>query len=202
MPNEPVTGIAFPNVTSEDDESSLVRVLDGIAVCCMRHLQQGGYVSDVEAKALLISYRAMLSSQPRNGRTSPDFLAFAAEEQAARHSLQADSEIARMQRLLRRSLHDRVHYWTVGPLPGRPGSLYEHLPSLRTICSTLSCPGVVAGESSVMHVASINPVAALVAASWIDHECTSAADGESPFVFPFLVDTPTWSTLLQRHFPS
>ena len=202
MPNEPITGITFPKSATDCDENASLKVLDAIATCCTRHLQQGGYLSDVEAKRLMISYRAMLATRPQTKHASMDFLAFIADAQAEVHALQSDAEIARMQRLLRRSLNDRVHYWSVGPLPGRAGSLYEQFPQMRAICSALGCPGVIAGEESVMHVASINPVAALVAASWICHESSSSSHGDAPFVFPFLVDAPTWNTLLQRHFPS
>ena len=59
---------------------------------------------------------------------------------------------------------------------------------------------MLAGDVSVVHVASINPVAVLVASAWVNHELTLQSGGEAPFVFPFMIDLPVWSLLLQRHF--
>lgn len=196
MPTEAITGISFPSPASTADTAAMNEVLRAIAECCVNRLREGGYLSENEAKPLLHAYEQNL--EWRNG--PPDFLAFTAESQAEKHSLTVDGEVQRMQKLLRGSLHDRVHYWTFGPIPGRAGSLYDVCPSLRAACSALACPAVLAGEDSVMHVASINPVAALVAASWISHEIRNDAEGEAPFVFPFLIDLPAWNLLLQRHF--
>ena len=171
-------------------------VLEEIATCCLKHLRSGGYIAESEGKEILTSYLCSLTS-----RNAPkDFLFFMAEAQAEKHSLAIDAEVTRMQRLLRRSLHERVHFWTFGPLPGRAASLYDHCPPLRELCSFLGCPAIIAGETSVMHVASINPVAALVASSLIRQEVTSDAETDAPFVFPFLIDLPAWNMLLHRHF--
>ena len=129
-----------------------------------------------------------------------DFLLFTAESQAEKHGLAVDAEVARMQKLLRGSLHERVHYWTFGPLPGRASSLYEFCPALREVCALLGCPAVIAGETSVMHVASINPIAALVAASLIRQELAKDEEADAPFVFSFLIDLSSWSHMLHRHF--
>lgn len=198
MPTETITGITFPSLppTAALETSEIQPVLKEIAECCVKHLRQGGYLSEAEAKPLLTEYNQGLGY--RIG--PPDFLAFAAECQAEKHSLTVDGEVQRMQKLLRASLQDRVHYWTFGPIPGRAGSLYDQCPSLRAACSALGCPAVMAGEDSVMHVASINPVAALVAAAWIGHELSQIEDSDMPFVFPFLIDLTAWNVLLQRHF--
>ena len=105
-----------------------------------------------------------------------------------------------MQVALRHRLVDRVHCWTFGTLPGRATSLYDYNPSLRPCCALLGCPAMLAGDVSVVHVASINPVAVLVASAWVNHELTLQSGGEAPFVFPFMIDLPVWSLLLQRHF--
>jgi len=172
-------------------------VLERVAGTCMKHLRQDGYLSEAEAASMIEAYRETLS------RPAPkDFLLFVAETQAEKHSLTVEAEVNRMQKLLRSSLSDRVYYWTFGPLPGRSGSLYEHCPSLRAICSALGCPAVVAGETSIVHVASINPVAVTVASFWIGHELNHVTGGDSPFVFPFLTDLTSWSQLMQSHFAS
>jgi hypothetical protein len=193
---EAVTGIQIPSPLPTAGVSGLMPVLEDIATCCVKHLRSGGYIADAEGKEMLTGYLCSLTSRnpPR------DFLLFTAEAQAQKHSLTVDGEVARMQKVLRGSLHGRVHYWTFGPLPGRSSSLYDHRPALRPFCSLLGCPAVIAGETSVMHVASINPVAALVAATLISSQCAEDEDPEVPFVFPFLVDLPSWNHLLSRHF--
>lgn len=189
----PLTGLTFP---AQTDRSSLVPVLERIANTSLNHLRQGGYISAEEAEPLLPAYKnALTSLEP-----PMDFLIFVAEQQAKRHSLTAEGEVARMQKLLRTCLNDRVNYWSFGPLPGRAGGLYEHCPGLRGICATLGCPATLAGETSIVHIASINPVAAKVTAFWIRQELNRETDTEAPFVFPFLLDLPAWQVLMQRHF--
>lgn len=197
MPTETITGISFPTSFAASDDVARTAVLEAVATCCAQHLLQGGYFSDVEEAAMLTAYKARLQTP-----APPDFLIFTAEAQAKKYSLTIEGEIHRMQTmlLLRWRLSDRVHCWTFGTLPGRASSLYDHSPSLRTCCSLLGCPAVLAGDSSVVHVASVNPVAVLTAAAWIGHELTLQCAGESPFVFPFMIDLPAWNALLQRHF--
>lgn len=196
MPVESITGIAFPGVSPAMGGAEVQPVLERIAGCCLKHLRQGGYVSDDEAVTLLTAYQKSLQPAVR----PRDFIVFVAEAQAARHKVTVEGEVQGMQKLLRHSLNDRVHAWSFGLPPGRATALYEHCPALRPVCAALGCPATLAGETSIVHVASINPVAALVAAFWIDHEVTRVAGGDSPFVFPFLVDMPSWNTLCQRHF--
>ena len=196
MPVEAITGINIPSSLPAANISAMFPTLEEIATCCLKHLRSGGYIAEAEGKEVLTSYLCSLTS-----RNPPkDFVYYTAEVQAEKHSLALDSEVARMQRLLRRSLHERVHYWTFGPMPGRAASLYDHCPSLKDVCAVLGCPAVIAGETSVMHVSSINPVAALVTSSLICHELTKVEDADAPFVFPFLIDLPAWNLLLQRHF--
>jgi hypothetical protein len=196
MPVEAITGI---NVTSSSPAAHITAMfptLEEIATSCVRHLRAGGYLSEAEGKEMLTSYLCSLTS-----RNPPkDFLLFTAEIQGEKHSLAVDSEVSRMQRLLRGSVNERVHYWTFGPIPGRAASLYEHCPAIREVCGVLGCPAVIAGETSIMHVASINPVSVLVAGKLITEELSKVEDAEGPFVFPFLVDLPAWNLLLPRHF--
>ncbi len=179
----------------QTDRIGLSSVLENIAATTLKHLRQGGYVSEEEAEALLTDYRSKVGAG-----APPDFLHFTAETQAQKHSLSVDGEVLRMQKVLRSSLNDRVHYWTFGPLSGKPSSLYDHCPDLRRICTVLRCPATLAGETSIVHVASINPVSALVASFLIGQELGRSAEGESPFIFTFLTDLPSWQALLQRHF--
>ena len=197
-----ISGLAF---LPQEPAGRLVAgmgALEKIASCTASHLQQAGYMTDVEAVEILGRYRSHLS--PAHAGESPltrDFLAFTAGIQAKKHELTAEGEVSRMQKVLRHRLHDKVHYWSVGALPGRPKSLYDHCPALRVACEMLGCPAVLAGESSIVHVASLNPLSAVVASDWIRHEMTSAGQAEAPFIFPFIVDYPIWESLVQRHFP-
>lgn len=193
--NESLQDLAFP---AQTDRNSLVPVLERIANTSLTHLRAGGYISAEEAAPLLPAYRSSLTSP-----TPPlDFLIFVAETQAQKHTLTVEGEVSRMQKLLRSCLNDRVSYWSFGPLPGRASGLYEHCPGLRGICATLGCPATLAGETSIVHIASINPVAALVASFWIRQELNRETDTEAPFVFPFLLDLTVWQGLMQRHFAS
>jgi len=191
--SENLAGFPLPTTT---DRTSLLPVLDRIAQTSVKHLQQGGYVSEAEAAPLIPAYQKALAS----AKPPSDFLIFVAEAQATKHSLTVEGEITRMQKLLRSCLNDRVHYWSFGPLPGRASALYEHCPGLRPVCSALGCPATLAGENSIVHIASINPVAALVISFWISHELNRETEAEAPFVFPFLLDLPAWQALMQNHF--
>jgi hypothetical protein len=196
MPVEAITGIQIPPPPAAANPGAMLPALEEIATCCVKHLRSGGYVTEAEGKEMLTAYLCALTSRnpPR------DFLLFTAEMQAEKHSLTVESEVTRMQKVLRGCLHDRVHFWSFGPLPGRASSVYDLCAPLRDVCSVLGCPAVIAGETSVMHVASINPVAALVAASFITREIMKDQDTDGPFVFPFLVDLAAWNVMLQRHF--
>lgn len=194
-----ITGISFLPPEPAAGLSAAVSVLESIASCSASHLQQGGYIADTEVMGLLGGYRTHLTGSgtlPANR----DFLAFAAMQQSRRHHVPPEGEVSRMQRLLRQRLHDEVHYWSVGMLPGRVTSLYDHCASLRVACSLLGCPAVLSGDDSIVHVASLNPVSVLVAAAWIRHEIAQSANRDIPFVFPFIVDLATWDSLQQRHF--
>lgn len=190
---------SFPFLLSASEDIGLRSVLDAVASSCARYLREGGYLSDDEEIAILHAYRA------RQGAVNPsqvppvDFLAFTAETQAKKHSVEAEDEVRRMQKLLRGRVSDRIHSWTFGPLPGRTTSLYDDCPPLRKCCSLLVCPATMVGEA-VVHVASINPVAVLAAAKWVAHELGQRSGGEAPFVFPFMIDLPSWTKLVDSHF--
>jgi len=191
--SEPLTGLPLP---VKHDWTGLRPVLERIAQTTVTHLRHGGYVSEDEAAPVVAAYQAALKADVQ----PPDFLAFVAEFQAKKHSLTMEGEVIRMQKLLRSCLNDRVHYWSFGPLPGRATALYEHCPALRSVCATLGCPASLAGETSIVHVASINPVAAMVASFRISQELNREAEGDIPFVFSFLADLPVWQAMMQRHF--
>ncbi len=184
---------------AQADLTGMQSVLENIALTTLKHLRQGNYLSDAEAAPLLAAYREELGAP-----TTPplDFLNFIAETQAQKYALSVEGEVIRMQKLLGDSLNDRVHYWSFGPLSGKASALYDHCPSLRSVCAALGCPATLAGETSIVHVVSINPVSALVASSWIGQELNRTSEGEMPFVFTFLTDLPAWQVLMQRHFAS
>ncbi len=200
MPIEEYTGITFPAHDTPKDDTVMSALLMAVASCGAIHLRQGGYFSDLEAERLLSEYQGRLSFFTLESSPPLDFVAFVAESQAAQHCLTAEGEVSRMQKILRWSLADRVRNWTFGPFPGPVDALYCHCISLRAACCLLGCPSMLVGESNIVHVASVNPVAALVASAWINQELTIMADGESPFVFPLMVDLPAWHTMHQRHF--
>lgn len=192
---ECLNGMALP---ASPDSRSLQPVLERIAQTTARHLRQGGYLSDQECAGMLAGYPTAIQEP---SRASSDFLLYVAEAQAARkNSLSIEGEVARMQKVLRGMLNERVHVWSFGPPPGNPGSLYQHCPGLRPVCSTLGCPSLLAGETNIVHTFSLNPVAALVAAFWISHELNRQAEGDSPFVFSFVAELPVWQPVMQRHF--
>ncbi len=174
-------------------------VLDRIAGTTVTYLEQGGYLAEGEAAPLLAAYGEKLVAA---SGLMPDFLNFAAESQAQKHSLTAEGELVRMQKVLRSSLKGRVHYWSFGPLPGRASALYDHCPGLRPVCMALGCPAILAGETSIVHVTSLNPVSALVASFWISQELHRTSEDDAPYVFTFFTDLPAWQTLMQRHFAS
>lgn len=179
------------------DRNSLRPVLDRIAATTVMYLQESNYFLPDEVKPLLAAYGAELGAA---SGLMPDFLNFTAETQAQKHSLTVDGELARMQKILRNSLNDRVHYWSFGPLSGKAAALYDHCPGLRPICKALGCPATLAGETSIVHVASLNPISAQIASFWISQELNLASEGDAPFVFTFFTDMPAWQVLMQRHF--
>jgi hypothetical protein len=189
----------FPFFVSALDDFALLRsVQDAVASSCARYLREDGYLADQQEEPLLKSYRASLDSNSLRG-PHQDFLLFVAEAQSREHSVSPEDEIRRMQKVLKARLSDRVHSWTFGLIPGRTTSLYEHCASLRKCCAQLVCPAVLAGET-VVHVTSINPVAVLATAKWITHELTVQGGGDAPFVFPFMIELSSWTTLVERHF--
>jgi hypothetical protein len=197
MPN--ISG-TFPFLVSAMNDLALLRsVQDAVASSCARYLREGGYLTDQQEEPLLKSYRARLAATSGAQIQSMDFLAFTAEAQSHEHSVTVEDEIRRMQKVLRGRLSDRIHSWTFGAIPGRAKSLYEYCPAVRACCSHLVCPAILVGDS-VVHVASINPVAVLATAKWITHELTQQSGGDAPFVFPFMIDLAGWATLVDRHF--
>jgi hypothetical protein len=192
----------FPFLVSAMNDMALLRsVQDAVASSCARYLREGGYLTDQQEEPLLRAYRARLSAPAAPQSQPPDFLAFTAESQSREHTVTVEDEIRRMQKLLRGRLSDRIHSWTFGALPGRAKSLYEYCPNVRACCSHLGCPALLVGDS-VVHVASINPVAVLAAAKWITHELATQSGGDAPFVFPFMIDLAGWTALVDRHFSS
>jgi hypothetical protein len=101
---------------------------------------------------------------------------------------------------LRWGATDKVPFWAFGPLPGKSESMFQSCRSVHIVCKLLCCPAVVAGDSAIIHVASVNPVAALVTAALIEREMATLPGRLIPFVFPIMVDLLTWQVLLQRHF--
>jgi len=200
MPVEEITGIPFPGYNSPRNAGVLARVLEAVGECCAQHLREAGYFTEDEATDVLSDYQSELSFSCEPGNPAADFIAFVAETQAKVRGKSADGEVARMQKLLRWSLGDRVRCWTFGMPPGSVEGLYSHATSTREACGTLGCPSMLGGEVSIVHVTSVNPVAALVAAAWIKQELAGQGEVDAPFVFPLMVDLPSWHTMLQRHF--
>jgi hypothetical protein len=175
-------------------------VLAEIGNCCAARLKAGGYFSEKEAEDVQSAYIESLDFYYGSGNPCGDFLVFAAELHSVRQGSNTEQELVRMQKMLRWSLSDRVRYWSFGALPGASDALYCHCVSTRMPCDYLGCPGVLSGDANIVHLVSVNPLAALVAGAWVRQELSAIAGGEAPFVFPMMVDVSTWQSLLQRHF--
>lgn len=200
MPVEEITGVAFPGLNDPKDAGVFGHILAEIGECCSIQLNEAGYFKEGECAGVLSAYRSGLSAGCEPGNPSADFVAFTAETQAKAHGLSAELEVFRMQKLLRWALGDRVRCWTFGLLPGAVDGLYRQSETARVVCGYLACPSLLGGEVSIVHTTSVNPVAALVASAWIQQELTALGDGDAPFLFPLMVDLPSWLTTLQRHF--
>jgi hypothetical protein len=200
MTVEEITGVPFPDLNAPKDAAAFSCVLDAIGECCARHLKDVGYFTEGESESALNAYQSGLSFCCEPGNPSADFIAFAAEIQAERQGKSAVLEVGRMQKLLRWCLGDRIRCWSFGILPGAADGLYQIADSTRVACGYLGCPSMLGGELSIVHVTSVNPVAALVACAWIKQELAGQGDGDAPFIFPLMTDLPTWQTMLQRHF--
>ena len=202
MPAENTTGICFPTQYNVGNDAVLRTLLEDVATCVAKHLREGGYFSDLEARGLLEEYRRRLEKSHLKAAPPPDFAVFVAETQAALHGLTPEGETSRIQKVLRWSLSDRVRCWTFGPLPGVADKLYGRSASLREACRLLGCPSMMSEEASIIHVTSVNPVAALVASAWITQELTALSEGEAPFAFPLMLDLASWLSMRQQHFAS
>jgi len=200
MPAESTTGIFFPAQYSVGNDAVLRTLLEDVANCVAKHLREGGYCSDLEAQRLLEEYRRRLEKSHLQAAPPPDFAVFVAETQAALHGLTPEGETSRIQKILRWSLSDRVRCWTFGPLPGVADKLYGRSASLKGACRLLGCPSMMSEEASIIHVTSVNPVAALVASAWITQELTALSEGEAPFAFPLMLDLTSWLSMRQQHF--
>lgn len=186
-----------------DGKQGILRsLLEDVASCVAKHLREGGYFSDLEAQGLLEDYRSRIAGAPIQPALPLDFAFFVAEAQSALNRLTLEGEIGRIQKILRWSLSDRVSSWIFGPLPGMADKLYSRSPSLRAGCCLLGCPSVISEEDSIVHVTSVNPVAALMTSAWITKELTALSEGEAPFAFPLMVDFTSWLSMRQQHFNS
>ena len=198
MPSETITGILFPQKVATSDQEAIVEVLKRIAICCSEYLVEGGYLEKNEIE----SYQSEYFSRLKQGSGLVDFIAFLAESKVQNHLLTLELEVSTIQQILNERLSGSVYYWDFGPMPGRQSILYDTLPAVMRICEGLRCTATDAGDVGILHVASINPIAALVASAWITHEVTQNSVGEQPFVFTFMVGFPVWSMLLHQHFPA
>lgn len=200
MPLEEITGIQFPAQEQPDKTDAWVRVLEHVGDFSAARLHAAGFFTADTAGEVLGSYKAGLSTSLEYGASPSDFMAFAAEMQAARKGSPIELEVALMQNILLSHFPDRVQSWTFGALPGPVEGLYGQCVSTRSGCEALSCPSILGGEVSIVHVTSLNPTAALVAASWIRQELARQGGGESPFVFSMVLDLVSWRGAMKRHF--
>jgi hypothetical protein len=198
MPSETITGILFPQKVATSDHEAIVEVLKRIAICCSEYLVEGGYLEKSEIEL----YQSEYLSRLKQGSGLVDFIVFLAESKVQNHLLTLELEVSTIQQILNERLSGSVYYWDFGPMPGKQSILYETLPEVMKICESLRCTATDAGDPGILHVASINPIAALVASAWITHEVTQNSVGEQPFVFTFMVGFPVWNILLQQHFPA
>ena len=190
-----VPDLVFPSKSGKED---ILKILKRVAEKTLQILIQEGELNAIDSDVLFSAYEHEANT---SSGFKTDFLQLTAQNQAQKNSLSVEAELVRFQKALRNHLVARVHQWSFGQLPGRQLSLYDKCQSLREICMTLGAPSMLVGESSVIHVASINPVLALVASDWINHELRSISQ-ESAFIFCFCTDLSTWETMMHRHFKS
>jgi hypothetical protein len=194
---ESTTGIAIPSVIELSEGEHFSVLLDSIASFCASRLLDDGYLSDEEYKCVLSDYRSLNVTGGQN--THLDFLAFVGHERVNRDSPDLSNEIRKMQQVLRRGATGKVPFWGFGPILGKPDILFQACPSLRSLCVRLSCPVIVIGDPAIIHVASVNPVAALVTAALVEREMALLPSSLIPFVFPMIVDLQTWKSLIKNH---
>jgi hypothetical protein len=189
MPVEQITGIEFPSAVESAEYSSKVQVLQAIASCNITHLVNGGYL----AKSAKDSYQQDYLQSLRPGTISTDFVAFLAARKAHETSQSIEAEISVIQNILHEHIGSSVFYWDFGRMRAGVSPLFATHPALKSICELLECFITLASDLSILQVASINPISALVASSWIKHQLLSDATNEMPFIFSFMVDYPTWN---------
>ncbi len=80
-----------------------------------------------------------------------------------------------------------------------PNTFYASHPEILRACHSLLCPVVYAEDTDAVGVASINPVATVIAAEKI-REIVFAATGIRPFVTTALVTCKGWRFLIRKHF--
>jgi hypothetical protein len=190
-----IPDLVFP---SESGKEGISKILNRVAEKTLQILIQEGELNAIDYDFL---FSACENESHSSSGFKTDFLHLTAQNQAQKNALSVEGELFRLQKALRNHLVARVHQWSFGHLPGRQLSLYDKCQSLREICMTLGCPSMLVGESSVIHVASINPVSALVASDWINHELRNLGQ-ESAFIFSFCTDLSTWETMMHKHFKS
>jgi len=200
MPLEEITGIQFPASGEQEDPGSWLSVLEAIGKFSAGRLKDTAFLTADTADEVLSAYMARVNASPGLEDVTVDFVAFAAEAQAAAHGRAMELEVALMQKIMLGSLLGRVQSWTFGGLPGPAEGLYGHCASTHLGCEALGCPSILGGEASIVHVTGLNPAAALVAAAWIRQELAGQAGGEAPFVFSLVLDLPSWRVAMKRHF--
>ncbi len=189
MPVEQITGIEFPSSVESAEYSSKVQVLQAIASCNITHLLNGGYLGKSEKDSYQQDYLQSL----KPGTLSTDFVAFLAARKAHETSQPIETEISEIQKILHEHIGSSVFYWDFGHMRAGVSPLFATHPTLKSICELLECFITLASDLSILQVASINPISALVASSWIKHQLLADATTEIPFTFPFMVDFPTWN---------
>lgn len=199
--DDPVTGVRLPVPVAGWTRVDRDAVLGGLADFCSGVLRAKGYLDGDALERLGDGYRRMLAARAGDPG-GDDFLEFVAMALERENGLPVDAELGRMERVLHRARFDRMVQWTFGRLPGvMPGELYEIMPSARAICRLLRCPASLAGDTSLIHVASVNPAAAHLAACWLRAEIARQELGEAPFVFAFTLTPDDWRSRCQQHFP-
>jgi len=198
MPVEQTTGIEFPSSIESEGNSSKIRVLQAIALYNIKHLMAGGYLNNADQDSYQEDYLHSL----KPGTLSTDFIAFLAACKAHENSVTIDTEIHKIQKVLREHIGNSVFYWDFGHMRGGVTPLFTTHPALKAICELLECLITPSSDLSILHVVSINPISALIAGSWIKHQLSIEASGEIPFIFPFMIDFQTWNALSNQTFKS
>ena len=187
---------------SEIAEASFAQRLRAQAYRCgevsMRHLVRAEYLSEAEAGGILQSFGYYINDLPDRASIL-DILAFLVWIKLESKDEKAVREIRNLTRVMTTAISGRISHCGFAQLTEMPIELYQALPRVFEICSTLMCPIIQRHEKDFITVASVNPVTAAAAGLLISKQIEKDA-GIRPFVFVMTTSSNAWTWLCEKHF--